>query len=86
MLELKRMIYYKDVDKMMNFINGSNSDKKMEVLNLVYPTHDDASSDRTHHTTSPFMCFRLKSSFVNGSKLFHNVNIKFMSFEVCHRT
>ncbi|KAJ0868663.1 hypothetical protein HanRHA438_Chr11g0480781 [Helianthus annuus] len=45
----------------------------------VNPTHDDASSDRTHHTTSPFMRFRLKSSFVNWSKLFHNVNIKLMS-------
>ncbi|MFS7916931.1 hypothetical protein Hanom_Chr03g00183121 [Helianthus anomalus] len=58
----------------------------MKVLNLVYPTRDDASSDRTHHTISPFMHFRLKSSFVNGSKLFHNVTNKFMSFEVCHRT
>ncbi|MFS8023254.1 hypothetical protein Hanom_Chr16g01449331 [Helianthus anomalus] len=46
----------------------------MKVLNFVYPTHDDASSDRTHHTTSPFMRFRLKLSFVNESKLFHNVN------------
>ncbi|KAF5823473.1 hypothetical protein HanXRQr2_Chr01g0038701 [Helianthus annuus] len=45
----------------------------------VNPTHDDASSDRTHPTTSPFMHFRLRSPFVNGSKLFHNINVKLMS-------